>query len=324
VPALRRSAEHRGAAGPGGAAAPTLERVITFTFTAADRGTQPSQAGAFQDHMESLYGPFADLSWLEGGAVVSYHDMARVVARELAAELARVDLVITVDASPDCRHQSFPGCLLTDLMPGEPLMMGISEQGVAGPFTAISVAARQLSSGGSRRALILIMEQSTLPPDDDAVRPQHDVAVALLLGPDGTISLGGAACMVTGRAGRAGTAPVSQPAAHLPRAESGATLIVGAGLSDLSADPGVTVIHAPHGHPCAGVWLALAEFLHQQRPSGGRILVTDCDPILPYLCSVALTVPTEPSAVAGGRIPARHVAAPAAIAPAAAVKELVR
>ena len=38
----------------------------------------------------------------------------------MAEELAGVDLAITVDASPDCRHQSFPACLLKDLLDQRP------------------------------------------------------------------------------------------------------------------------------------------------------------------------------------------------------------
>ncbi|MCI4066942.1 hypothetical protein MRQ36_32020 [Micromonospora sp. R77] len=203
MPVLRRLGEPTGPVAPGDAAGPALERIVPFTFTDPAPPPGPADLQPFVDHMESLHGEFTDLSWLTGGTVVSYHDMVRAVVDELGPALADVDLVITVDGSPDCRHQSFPGALLADLLPGEPLMMGISEQGVAGPFTALRVAHHQLRTGGARRALIVVMEQSTLPPDDTAVRPTRDVAVALLLGGSGTLTVDAPTLAVT-RTGPAG------------------------------------------------------------------------------------------------------------------------
>ncbi|MFC4147661.1 hypothetical protein ACFO0M_15500 [Micromonospora mangrovi] len=276
MPVLRRLGEPTGPAAPGDAAGPALERIVPFTFTDPAPPPDPADMTPFIDHMESLYGRFTDLSWLTGGTVVSYHDMVRAVVRELGPALTDVDLVITVDASPDCRHQSFPGALLAELLPGEPLMMGISEQGVAGPFTALRVAHHQLRTGGARRALVLVMEQSTLPPDDAAVRPTRDVAVALLLGGSGGVAVDAPTLTVTR------TDAVAGPAVDAD------LLVAGAHVDDLPA--GVPVRRAEPGHPCAGVWLALAELL-ATAPAGGRVLVVDRDPVLPYRCAVTLTVP---------------------------------
>lgn len=265
-----------------GAAGPSIERVIPFAFTAADAGGNDTRP--YRDHVESLYGTVPDYSWLEDGTAVSYHDMARVIAGELTAELADVDLVITVDGSPDCRHQSFPSCLLADLMPGDPMLLGISEQGVAGPFTALRVAYDRLADGSSHRALVLVMEQSTLPPDEGAVRPARDVAVALLLGPDGAMPLERPVVTVD-RRGPAG-AP-GEP--YAPRAEG---IVAGAGLTGPFRD--TVLARAEPGHPCAGVWLALAGLLERAdgRP-GGQVLLADRDPLLPYHCGLLLTLPAD-------------------------------
>lgn len=199
---------------------PTLERVVPFFFTAADSRSGPEHIGPFRDHMASLYGDFPDLSWLEHGTLVSFHDMVRVVAEKLAAELAGVDLVITVDARPDCRMQSMAGCVLADLVPGNPFMLGISEQGIAGPFLALRIALDRMARGESTRALILIMEQSTLPPDRTPVRSGRDVAVALLLGPDGPLVLG---------------------------------------RPEIAVSRGIAAQPATSEYPCAGPWLGLSE-----------------------------------------------------------------
>ena len=90
------------------AAGPTLEHACAFTFTPADRGPDAPPTAAFREHVEMLYGPVADWSWLDDRAAVSYDDMVQVIARDMAAELAGVDLAITVDASPDCRTRASP------------------------------------------------------------------------------------------------------------------------------------------------------------------------------------------------------------------------
>ena len=267
---------------------PTLERIVAFPFADPVPPPDPVEQQALLERMAALYGTFADESWLTGGAMVSYHHMARTVVREFGPE--GVDLVLTVDSSPDCRHQSFPGAVLSHLLPGDPIMMGVSEQGVAGPFTALRIAHQYLGSGAARRALILIMEQSTLPPDDAAVRPVRDVAVALLVGPDGTIGLDVPTVAVT----RAGPAALPHTDAEL--------LVAGAGLTGLPM--GVPVRRAEPGHPCAGVWLALAELL-ATHPDGGRVLIADRDPVLPYRCAVTLTLPTATRHLAT-RIRTRH------------------
>lgn len=275
---------------PGEPSGPRLERVVPFRFSAAHRTTAPSDPQPYVDHLRALHraagspDPTSEPDWLTGGSRVSYHDMVRVVVERLAAELAGVDLVITVEASPDCRHQSFPACLLGASLPGDPLVLGVSEQGVAGPFTALRLAHDQLRAGLRRRALVLVVEQSTLPPGSFA-GPVEDVAVALLLS----------------------TGP--GPGPHLERPELG---ITGRGPEATGATP-----TAAPDHPCAGVWLTLADLL--TGPDGppygpdGRLVITDRDPVLPYACRAAFTRPTpfrQPDALPG-------VAAPPGLEPVA-------
>ncbi|MFF9158689.1 hypothetical protein ACF081_00395 [Streptomyces longwoodensis] len=264
MPAIRTTRRTPAPAEPAG---PRLEHAVPFRFSAADRDPSPGDPQPYVDHLRALHraagtpDPTVALDWLTGGARVSYHDMARVVVERLGAELAGVDLVVTVDASPDCRHQSFPACLLAAVLPGDPLVLGISEQGVAGPFTALRLAHDQLRAGLRRRALVLVVEQSTLPPGSFA-GPVEDVAVALLLdaGPG--------------------------PGPRLERPEVGVT----------GRGPGAAPAAVP-GHPCAGAWLTLADQLAD--PGGppygpdGRLVVADRDSVLPYACRAALTRPAH-------------------------------
>jgi hypothetical protein len=250
--------------------------------------------------MEALYGRFDDLSWLDGGTLVNYHTMADTVVDQLGPALAGVDLVITVQASPDSRQQSFPAARLADILPGEPFVFGVSEQGVAGPYLALRMAVDRIGRGLSHRALILVMEQSTLPPDAAAIRPEHDVAVAIVVGPDGSVPIGRPAITVTRRTGTATAAAATGEPVNRA-SDDVALLVVGDNLADLVPGPGVTVTRGAPGHVCAGVWLALARLLAGgASPPGGRVLVVDQDPVLPYLCSVDLILPAAamPSPVA--------------------------
>jgi hypothetical protein len=265
---------------------PAIEKVVPFTFTRADRRGRPDEPEWTHRHMDQVYGGIADPSWLERGTLIDFHDMVRVVAWEMAADLAGVDLLITVDASPDCRYQSFPACLLADLIPGEPKVLGVSDQGVAGPFTALRIAGQHLADGACRRAVVLILEQRTVPPDERAVRPAHDVAVALLVGRGGGMQLGPVDITVTGR----GDAGLHSGVSDLAGVDA---VALGAALADMAAPEGTPVARADGSHPCAGVWLALSRLVGGAVPAGpgrpGRVLVADRDPVLPYACRVILT-----------------------------------
>lgn len=292
MPIQRRSGEQPVPGASKGAPGTTLERLVPFWFAAAAADAREHR-DTYLTLMETLYGRFDDLSWLDDGKLVNYHDMADTVVRELGPALAGVDLVITVQASPDSRQQSFPAARLADILPGDPFVFGVSEQGVAGPFLALRMAVDRIGRGLSHRALILVMEQSTLPPDAAAIRPEHDVAVAIVVGPNGSVPIGRPTITVTGRAGPA-TAVVAtgEPVDPAVPGDDAAALVVGDNLADLVPGPGVSVTRGGPGHACAGVWLALARLLTEGTgPSGGRVLVVDQDLTLPYLCSVDLTLP---------------------------------
>ncbi|MFH8800940.1 hypothetical protein ACH4F6_15285 [Streptomyces sp. NPDC017936] len=282
MPVIRRA---RSAPVPdrGRPSGPRLERVVPFRFSAADRFPGPRDQRPYVDHVRALHraagapDPTEDLGWLTGGSGVSYHDMVRVVVERLADDLAGVDLVVTVDAGPDCRHQSFPACLLGAALPGDPLVLGISEQGVAGPFTALRIAHDQLRAGLRRRALVLVLEQSTLPPGSPG-RPPEDVAVALLLGDGAGPRLERPEVDVVGRVADA-----------VPRRE--ALHAVGRPRASGPAPAPEAAVH----RPCTGVWLALAHLMEHSggrpQPADGRLVVAERDPVLPYACRLTLTWP---------------------------------
>lgn len=231
VPAI----SHTGAPPGPVPAAPGLDLVRVFRFTGADSTSGPHEIGLFDTQTAAIHGDL-DPGWQAGKPFVTYHDMAQRAHDEL--DLTGVDLVVVVDATPDCRHQSLPACLLSHLMGTDPLIVGITDQGATAPFTALRLAHDRVRSGSAAKALVLVLEQSTLPPEDGSPAPDGDTAVALLLTAGGAL-------------------PISRP--------------------QVAPEPGAWTGGLPEhpGHACAGPWVALAE--HLAAAEWGGVLLTARD-----------------------------------------------
>ncbi|MEY9870941.1 hypothetical protein ABH931_000395 [Streptacidiphilus sp. MAP12-33] len=121
-------------------------------------------------------------SWLARGRGVTFEEMVELAAK--AVDPAEpVDLAVTVAATADCGDMGYPGSLLGHLLPGRPTVLGLADQGVAGPFTAVRVAADRIARGDAGRAVVLVLEQCRVPSE---VRPARDRAVLVVLGGRGT------------------------------------------------------------------------------------------------------------------------------------------
>ncbi|GAA4435740.1 hypothetical protein ACFQV2_21980 [Actinokineospora soli] len=245
-------------------AAPGLDLVSVHRFTAADSTSGPHEIGLFDTQTAAIHGPL-DPAWQAGKPFVTFHDMARRVHAEV--DLTGVDLVVVVDASPDCRHQSLPACHLSDLMGSDPLIIGITDQGPTAPFTALRVAYDRVAAGRSGAALVLVLEQSTLPPEDGSPAPDGDTAVALLVRPGGQL-------------------PISRPRITPSTGRTHLDAMSDAG-STLTGWMPSTYVDAVPGHVCAGPWVALAAHLADAQRGG--VLVAGRD--LRYSAEVVVGVP---------------------------------
>lgn len=145
-------------------------------------GSTPADLLEHALELEELYGPHRDLDWLEDGERISFADLAAAAAEHLG-EGSGVDMIVTVTATPDCQARLLPGSLLSLRLGGRPLVLGINDQGAAGPFTALRLAAQHIAAGEVRRAAVVVMEQSTLPPEVSYAPPPGSGAVVLVLGP---------------------------------------------------------------------------------------------------------------------------------------------
>ncbi|MGW4424422.1 hypothetical protein [Streptosporangium sp. NPDC004631] len=220
----------------------------------------------------------------------SYAEMAGEILSAMAPLPGPVGLVAVATSTPDADMLQSPTALLAHAVPGAPLPLGVTDQGVVAPFTALRLIGEFAGTG---HALLVIMDQRSLPYETGAAeRPVEDCAVAVLLGGD------------TGHTGdadapddadglslvrRVDVAPGDvRPAlaAELAGREQDVTVIARPGL-DL---PGglADVRFAPPGRPCTGIWATLADGLTGWRSTGRRVVLADYDSTLRYLslCTV--------------------------------------
>lgn len=238
-------------------AAVRLEQVSLLPIeTLAGHAADSPLMQDFADRVEWFHPQSADRSWLAQGNGTTFDDMVELAAREVDPD-EPMDLAVTVTSTSDSGPVGYPGGLLHRLLPGNPLMLGITEQGAAGPFTAIRVAADRIAAGDAERAVVLVMEQCRLPAEAGTVLPARDRAVLIVLGPMGRYALRPPLISRTG--------PAGHPTGHV---------VTPAGGED-AAGEGIT-----------GVWAALA----RQWPEldGAPVTVTVREAALSYWCRLDL------------------------------------
>lgn len=221
------------------------------------------------------------------GSRTTFHAMTETVLEQLGPYAEGIDAAILANATPDT-EPGFPMPYTEWALGGIETTFAVSDQGAAGAFTALRLAADTLPVGAHGRALVLVMDQATVfqgPPIPQGMRPTRDATVALVLDHEGTL----------------GTPEIRQFAAvstsditSLLRAEAEGSEIVTAicrpEFASYWSEAGVTVDVRPvsGGMPCAGLWSALAEYCAEQPKAAGpeagsKVVVADYDPRLGYL-----------------------------------------
>lgn len=188
-------------------------------------------------------------------------------------KLGPVDIAVLAHSTPDA-EPGWPACYLAEALPGDPLVMAVSDQGTVAPFSALRIIADYMAFDGMERALLVIADQTTLMSDEQppsrAAMPTQDAVVALLLERQ---DQGGE--LSTSQFSDIGVDEAVTTVAELARSTGPAVLTVGpdlAGVAELC--PAVRV--AEPGRPCTGTWDGLGA-------SGGLALVADYDRALRYL-----------------------------------------
>jgi len=247
----------------------------------------------------------------------SYGEMAEALVGLAVPDREAVDLLVLAYAIPDI----YPGRNLTAHLsrrcPGDPLAFALSDQGAAAPFTGLRVIREYARTGGLRRALLLVVEQASLPYDAGVpvAIPDGHTGVALLLGdvpgesqsskpqtsksqpPSGAVHLE----TVVTRAGLRDEEladEIDALCADSPRV----TVILSAALAERAAVPaGVDRLRtASAGRPYTGIWWELSDELSAADGTPRRVVLGDYDPVQSCLCLAALEVDHVENAVPAG------------------------
>ncbi|MGW4652438.1 hypothetical protein [Kitasatospora sp. NPDC004289] len=260
---------------------------------------------------------------LREGAGHDYGEMAAGLLGKVLAEDEPADLLILAFSSHDVRPAAPSALYLSRHCPGQPMAFAICDQGSAAAFTALRIAAAHHRTGGCRRAVVVLAEQSVLhyeAPESVALPAQHRAVVLVCEEgegeglrvrqeeqSDGSLAL--ASVLAAHR--ELGTDAGLLLAADLGRTEGpervgtalgagttvgagtalGAGTAVGAEAADGAGATDAVGTTAPPGQPFTGVWSLLAEHLarHPETGGGGPLLVADHDRRLGRLSILTLT-----------------------------------
>jgi hypothetical protein len=239
----------------------------------------------------------------------SYGEMAEALIGPLVPESEPVDLLVLAFSIHDMRPGRQTAAYLSDVVPGAPMAFAICDQGSAAAFTGLRIAREYASSAGTRRALLIVAEQSGLPyipvsaapvplpaehravallfSDEPGPRPAApDLAVPRVTGPRL------AAPRVTALRQHADVAPADAAkvaAAALADLASSQVLILNSALAALWPDAAADHVHAmPPGQPATEVWWGLLDALTDEA-APGVLVAADYDPTLRYLSLAAFT-----------------------------------
>lgn len=242
--------------------------------------------------MLSPYGVPFSFARFESGNQNCYAFLAEQFLASLPAPCAP-DLVVFAHATADCEPGRSLSGYVTTLLPTPPLCFAISDQDELSPFSSLN-AIRALAATGWQRALVLIMDQSTLPyatrPAPTLGADPADHAVGLLFSMDSRRPGRPLAALWQ----RRGVPPggirqaVSEAAATLPAISRTAPVTVLAGCHIGAGDlppqlwgpgsEGGPLVPAPTAPSCVAAWAGLAGLPASTK--SGRVIVTEYAPTL--------------------------------------------
>ena len=240
------------------------------------------------------YGLALDPAAGDGGGR-SYGEMAEALIRAAVPPGEQVDLLVLAYRVPDITPGRATATWLSHVCPGRPLAFAVSDPSPAAPFTALRLTRAYAASAGLARALLLVVEQPSLPyaPGLPPALPDAAYGVALLLGPPAPGEHTPAAVAL-------GPADLAAAAAGAPGA---VTLLLGASVpaSAVPATGSARVRTAAPNRPTTGVWWELAAALEPSADPHRLVLAEDGTG--PGLAVAAFDVSAAPVAAdaVGGR-----------------------
>ena len=278
--------------GAGAAAGPGLgvARVLSRDFDGRSETSLDPDLRVFVSDLVRPYGLPLREDLLRQGVGHTYGEMGEVLLRAALVPDEQVDLLIVAFDVPDVQPGRANAVHLSRFCPGSPLAFAVCDQGSAAAFTALRIASDYARTGGCRRAVVLVMEQTALHyrSAEPVPLPERQRGVVLVCEP----TEGGGEMTVRQSSG---SELGPDAGAALLRAERkalgpDAAVVLSAGLG---SDPGADPVPVPvPAQPLTGVWTELAANLPAWRADGRPVLVADLDRRHGRLSTLALAAPS--------------------------------
>ncbi|MBD5785594.1 hypothetical protein IF650_05325 [Cellulosimicrobium terreum] len=291
----------------------SIELVLDIPLDDLPRGGETARRGIAED-LRYVYGHELDGDWLERGSGRDYPTMIAAAHRALVAldvldDVRAVVLAVTI---PDLQHERLLGGYVADLFGGRPFTYSVTEQGLAGPFTALRLAHETLCETGGR-AVVLAFEQSTVPPGT-ARLPARDRIVATVVrhGSDAGRPVLDLDVRRVPRTSAADPVDLPPTPAGADLASTGAAAVVGSGVVLAAEDLAPDVHRADPGACTTGVWETLA--VQSAAEPDRAVVVVDACTELGYRCGLVLgpvVTASAPTASPAAEEDADRVGAPA-------------
>ncbi|MFC1415667.1 hypothetical protein [Streptacidiphilus cavernicola] len=308
------------AAGDGPSADWGIRRAVRLAFPGpAALAADPVHTERLRTYLTDLLRPYRlglEPGALERGGGQSYGEMAEALIRLAVPAGESVDLLVLAYAVPDITPGRATTTYLSHVCPGAPMAFAVSDQGSAAAFTACRLIHGYAETGGLRRALLLVVEQDTLPYDPGlpVTVPSASRGVALLFGEpepgERVARLGRVTTHVLPEDPRdapdllgaldGGPVPATEPLGAFDTARAPVTALLGGALAARLTVPvrADLVRTADAGQPGTGVWWELADLLTDQgqgqdqepTPAARSLLLADYDPVPRHLSTAAIDV----------------------------------
>jgi hypothetical protein len=252
---------------------PTLRAASTVVSPPRKPYVADASRLAFYRDLVEPFGSTVEENLLRSGAHVSHHDLIERLAQGPDIENSKPDLIILTHALPDIHPFSVAAPHLNLLLGGKAICMGISQQGLAAPFTALRVVAGYQQSGRCGEAVVAVLEQTTLPTRFPLVHdtPLVDSGVLLVLDQNSGPELGGVETVST-------EASLTRRLAELADDVEGTLLVLGPWFKGNGLPGGLRIYRVNSGTYCTSVWLALARHWWEWQQEYATVILCDTDP----------------------------------------------
>jgi hypothetical protein len=263
-----------------------VSTVLASSSVVAPEGRGPDDDPSLLLYYRDLVEPFGatvDPELLRSGPRVFHRDLIEHMVTESVRRTAP-DLVILTHALPDVTPFTAAAAHLTMLLGGGAITFGISQQGLAAPFTALRVAECFRRSRRCSRALVAVLEQTTLPTRHRLVEqtPLVDSGALVVLGDGDGPALKGVEVLK----------PHASPAAHLRTLADtdpvGTLFVLGPWVDRSRLDTAATHHDVTAGSYATSVWVDLARHWDRWREEFHTVVLCDTDPLLHRSCVAVL------------------------------------